>query len=830
MALAHPVIGLSLHCRGFGNGVVEERKRPLAWGGGAVSFAGKGSGGDVEEISSGARSGSGRRYVSGSARLRVAEASTVERGQTRSTVEIPVTCYQILGVSEKAEKDEIVKAAMELKNTEIEDGYTTGVNVSRQDLLMDVRDKLLFEPEYAGNIKEKVPPRSSLFIPWNWLPSALCLLQEVGEEKLVLEIGRSALQLSDSKPYVHDLLLSMALAECSIAKGGFEKSKISEGFEALARAQYLLRSNTSLGKMPLLAQIEETLEEFAPSCTLELLSMAHTPDNAERRRGAIAALQELLRQGLGVESSCRVQDWPSFLSQAMNKLMATEIVDLLSWDNLAIVRKNKKSMESQNQRIIVDCNCFYRAMIAHIAFGFSTRQMEMITKAQTICECLISSDNMDLKFEESFCMFLLGQEAGAVTVEKLRKLAVNGCSDSQISALAKSKEKNDKDVVNHSLEMWLKDAVLSLFADTRDCSPSLASFFRGPKRILDGSKQKSGVARTITSSTYQSSSYNVLTGGKNSGDQASPLNSIRHLGEAVRQLAPPSLDVQSALNKSSGSANSSSVQLKRSPGLHHINTWQNWCMTGDMAVKVAYSTLAGCVLFGAFKLLNMQFGYSKFTNNWKASHLKRETDVVTLTKNFPSASGGTSSLNSRDIFSQLRKLMTMYKKDHKHYPSNERTPHNHWPADNISSSVGVTGDVLHRRQMALEEAEELVKQWQDIKAEALGPSHRVHMLSEFLDESMLSQWQELANSAKAQSCFWRFVLLQLSIVRAEILSDGVGDEMAEIEAVLEEAAELVEESQPRNPSYYSTYKVHYTLKRQDDSSWRICGGVIQNLQ
>lgn len=44
---------------------------------------------------------------------------------------------------------------------------------------MDVRDKLLFEPEYAGNIKEKIPPRSSLRIPWAWLSSVLCLLQEV---------------------------------------------------------------------------------------------------------------------------------------------------------------------------------------------------------------------------------------------------------------------------------------------------------------------------------------------------------------------------------------------------------------------------------------------------------------------------------------------------------------------------------------------------------------------------------------------------------------------------------------------------------------------------
>ena len=39
------------------------------------------------------------------------------------------------------------------------------------------------------------------------------LLGQVGEEKLVLEIGRSALRYTDAKPHVHDFLLSMALAE-----------------------------------------------------------------------------------------------------------------------------------------------------------------------------------------------------------------------------------------------------------------------------------------------------------------------------------------------------------------------------------------------------------------------------------------------------------------------------------------------------------------------------------------------------------------------------------------------------------------------------------------
>ena len=125
------------------------------------------------------------------------------------------------------------------------------------------------------------------------------------------------------------------------------------------------------------------MEELAPACTLELLSLPNTPENAERRLGAIAALRELLRQGLDVEASCQVQDWPCFLNQALNKLMAMEIVELLSWDNLSTTRKNKKSIESQNQRVVIDFNCFYLVLIAHIALGFSSKQTDLVIPFET---------------------------------------------------------------------------------------------------------------------------------------------------------------------------------------------------------------------------------------------------------------------------------------------------------------------------------------------------------------------------------------------------------------------------------------------------------------
>ena len=50
-------------------------------------------------------------------------------------------------------------------------------------------------------------------------------------------------------------------------------------------------------------------------------------------------------------------------------------------------------------------------------------------------------------------------------------------------------------------------------------------------------------------------------------------------------------------------------------------------------------------------------------------------------------------------------------------------------------------------------------------------------------------------------------MLNLSVARAEVRLDESGDgEVAEIDAVLEEAAELVDDSQPKKPSYYRFFR------------------------
>ncbi|KAH7529433.1 hypothetical protein FEM48_Zijuj05G0183500 [Ziziphus jujuba var. spinosa] len=117
-------------------------------------------------------------------------------------------------------------------------------------------------------------------------------------------------------------------------------------------------------------------------------------------------------------------------------------------------------------------------------------------------------------------------------------------------------------------------------------------------------------------------------------------------------------------------------------------------------------------------------------------------------------------INGNGMAGRFKKLFTIVTKKFKKF--SDAGDAQACRAAGLSSMMAVS-----RRLMRMEEAEALVKQWQTIKAEVLGPSHEVHSLSEILDESMLAQWYGLADAAKAKSCCWRFVLLELSILRAE---------------------------------------------------------------
>ncbi|KAL2334369.1 hypothetical protein Fmac_015582 [Flemingia macrophylla] len=730
-------------------------------------------------------------------KLKSADARAVESAPAKSgaDVEIPVSCYQLIGVPDRAEKDEIVKAVMGLKNAEIDEGYTMDVVTVRQDLLMDVRDKLLFEPEYAGNLREKIPPKSSLRIPWSWLPGALCLLQEVGESKLVLEIGQTSLQHQNAKPHTDDLILSMALAECAVAKIGFEKKKVSQGFEALARAQCLLRSKPSLAKMTLLSQIEESLEELAPACTLELLSMPHTPENVDRRRRAILALRELLRQGLDVETSCQVLDWSSFLSQAFDSLLAKEIVDLLPWDNLAAMRKNKKTIESQNLRAVIDSNCFYRIFKAHLAIGFSSKQKEMINKAKGICECLIASEGIDLKFEEAFCLFLLGQCTEAEVVEKLKQLELNS-NPKNNSVLGKAIM--DSSAVNPSLEMWLKDSVLALYPDTKDCSPALATFFNSQQKF-SGSKNSKGSQQMLSTICHRPLSSSGSLERKDVEESRSYMSSSPNLGFAVKQLTPT--DLQSSLlsgrNENGRNSIESPVQVKRNLGSQrNSGIWQKWNKNGYNVIKNTYS-----------KLIHFLLLLKSYLSVPPSPTLHTGFTTSILYKTI--SSGSTLNKVYKQMVSErvLSPNMVWFGDE----------PSGGWWACDSPNTAEREGSIVHHIRTPQKYANTINKLLQTNIGRAISPYKKINNNSELLSNPVIIDWVGWGTTKKIGSFVFKYVLLAIAIQPAftfllaiiNCLIPLIDGSIEQAAALKEDAAALIKEV------LYKTYKNKCLLDPQE---------------
>lgn len=293
-----------------------------------------------------------------------------------------------------------------------------------------------------------------------------------------------------------------------------------------------------------------------------------------------------------------------------------------------------------------------------------------------------------------------------------------------------------------------------------------------------------------------------------SDERLASLVSSQHLGPAVKQLTPT--NGQSPLQEvKSGSQSvtfTPSPQLKRDLGSHHHKAATSWMAQGDIVGRITFVTVLGCIIFATSKILGRQNGrlYNSGLANKKilSSSLGDHSGHDGMHSNFAAA------------MQQFLSALKLGTRNH----SNTRNRQISSVAAGISSPM----PVVYKRVMIPEEAEALVRQWQVIKAEALGPDHQSHLLFDILDEAMLLEWQALADAARDKSCFWRFVLLQLSVIRADIFSDDAGPETAEIDVLLEEAAELIDDNREKNPNYYSTYKISYFLRRQDDGSWKFC--------
>jgi hypothetical protein len=232
-----------------------------------------------------------------------------------------------------------------------------------------------------------------------------------------------------------------------------------------------------------------------------------------------------------------------------------------------------------------------------------------------------------------------------------------------------------------------------------------------PKRNLSTSKQNWGSPRLVSLSSQPSSG--VSPGNRTSGGPTPRLSPNSHLGEAVKQLAPTNLGLHSSMDRAVNGSGTTSVPLKRNPESHPLRSLELWGLTGDIIGKLAYSAILGFVVFGTLKLLRFQFGHTG-----SSSPIRGSASILYLDEVSSSESSFITS-SFRNNFGKLSKTL--------------------WLNDRFNLRSEEKDVTVCKKTMDIHEAEALVKQWQDIKSEALGPEYLVDILPEILDGSMLTK-------------------------------------------------------------------------------------------
>lgn len=199
-------------------------------------------------------------------------------------------------------------------------------------------------------------------------------------------------------------------------------------------------------------------------------------------------------------------------------------------------------------------------------------------------------------------------------------------------------------------------------------------------------------------------------------------NSSQHLCTAVEQLTPTDLQspAVSAKNIDESGASMPSVQLKRNLGLQQNKIWNGWLSQSSLIRRVSVVALLGCTVFFSLKLTGIRSGRLQSLPIWVSAKQHSVSD---------------SSVNRNGIAGNIKVLLNMFKTLHGDHPDALYLKSSGLSATSLSHSASE----VHKRPMVTEDAEELVRQWENIKAEALGPTHQVYSLSEVLDESMLVQ-------------------------------------------------------------------------------------------
>nr|XP_043636772.1 protein ACCUMULATION AND REPLICATION OF CHLOROPLASTS 6, chloroplastic isoform X2 [Erigeron canadensis] len=373
-------------------------------------------------------------------------------------------------------------------------GYSDEALISRRQILMAACETLSnprTKREYNQGLVDDEFDTILTDVPWDNVPGALCVLQESGEDEVVLQIGESLLKERLPKSFKQDVVLAMALSYVEISRDTMAMSPPDyiKGCELLERALKLLQEEGASSLAPdLQAQIDETLEEINPRYVLELLALPLDDEHRAKRTEGLQGVRNIL-WAVGGGGAAAVPGGftrEDFMNEAFLRMTASEQVELFAAtpDNIPA-----ESFEVYGVALALVTRAFMGKQPHHIKDAnnlFLQLQQIKVTSLGNPSLMYNVRENRDVDFalERGLCSLLVGE------VDECRSwLGLNDENspyrDPSIATFVMENSRDDPENdllpgLCKLLETWLMEVVFPRFRETTDVQFKLGDYYDDP--------------------------------------------------------------------------------------------------------------------------------------------------------------------------------------------------------------------------------------------------------------------------------------------------------------------------------------------------------------
>ena len=708
----------------------------------------------------------------------------------------PLFCSQILGLwgRDFYLAPQIDTAADDLAAFELDPSYSSVARLGKEKLLFAARDGLRTAKGRVSLVHPDIPIEPVL------LPGAMAMLEQAGQYEMVIQLSQQAknvtardLRLASNnnrntlRDYESDVTLATALAHCGMAKKELENGRPAMGSARLEEALYTLREGPS-GSANLAAELQANivaaLSDVKCAAIVDYLSNPLELAELAMRRTAVEALGTMLTRRETLENNTSNGNGNSslpgnaaeYVSGALSLLTAEEICSLADWKRVFAA---PQSYPWYQPALLPQIG------LAHIVAGFTKRRPELINAAKSmLCTVTIARDggpshdthnnihHVDVAIHVAVCDVLLGAPVTALELlqedEHRGAASRNSAGLPPLSASARARSSYSAAAAAASLAFPERDGVMAFI---RVGSPE------GDADLLPG-------LCLFVEQWLQRLAFPLVRDTK----ERPPLASLAAYFEDPRTstyLEASESAVGAVLLKTGAviSKSAASVAELPSAALRFFTAQQQWLavVAGSLAILTA-------VVLGSQKLQRQQ----RMATSGQA----------------PGGAAAAAASSSPSLLPQQYAL--------KQQQQQKRTSKD---ASSSPSSSSLSKDAALR----------VVKQWLDIKAEAMGPRHTTGSLSTILAEPALGAVTMEAREAASSGWFWNIRPLRARIdsidESALTESGGTGGGGVVVVATVDESADLWATNGKKGDSYKSEYKVEYTMVKSG-GVWKIASALV----